>query len=361
MDDSFDLDTLRDSFRDVLATECPTDVVLRHSREGRGINRPLWDTIVGLGWPALAAPEAHGGLGLGLDALTVLYEELGRVVAPLPMLSTLLAAQAIATDGNDAQRDAWMPRIVAGAVLAVSPPAPLVPRTLRVEREGDVWRLTGTTTVIDAFGADRLVLLAIDATGVLRRLLVAPGDVEAKTLWDHGHTLSTLVFDRSEVPAEDVFETTLQTEDALAIHASLALAAEAVGGSAAVLAMTIEYMKTRQQFGKPIGSFQGLKHRVADHRARLEGNRMLLASATSLAVANDPLASSEASGAKAMACADYAELARDCIQLHGGIGFTTEQACHLFLKRARLNDVLFGDRERHLARAAIALGLEIAA
>lgn len=361
MDDDLDLDALRASFRDVLASECSLEVALKHFEHRHGTHRKLWDTIVELGWPALAIPEAQGGLGLGIAALALLYEELGRAVAPLPFASTMIAADAIARGGSEQQRDVWLPRIAAGAILAVAPPAPLGPPQLRIERQGAAWHLSGSVDVLDAADAAAALLLASDMNGGLCRVLVAPAMVAARSLWDHGHTLSTLTFDREDVGEDAVFASGVELEEALAIHAALALAAEAVGGSDTLLPLTVDYLKTRHQFGKPIGSFQGLKHRVADHRTRLEADRLLLASAVALAAAGDPLAGSEASAAKAQACADYAELARDAVQLHGGIGFTSEQACHLFLKRARLNEALFGDGERHIARAAAALGLEIAA
>jgi alkylation response protein AidB-like acyl-CoA dehydrogenase len=138
----------------------------------------------------------------------------------------------------------------------------------------------------------------------------------------------------------------------LLTHAALALAAEGIGGSEAVLALTIVYLEGRQQFGKPLASFQALKHRVADHRVRIVAGRQLLQAAMAMAAAGEDLAASEASAAKAMICANYADCARDCIQLHGGMGFTAEQPAHLFLKRALLNETLYGDRALHLKRAA---------
>lgn len=361
MDDLLDVDALKASFRDVLSVEASVDTVLAHFNHARGTARPLWDTIVGLGWTALSIPEAHGGLGLGIDALVALYEEAGRAVAPVPLLSTMLAVDAIARGASAAQQAEWLPMIAAGAVVAIDPPAPLQPPTLTIAPAAHGWHLSGTTRMLDAADADRLLHLATASDGSLRRILLSPEHVERLPLWDHGHTLSDIVYRDRPISDEAVFDTNGEVEEALAIHASLALAAEAVGGSQALLPLTIDYLKTRQQFGKPIGSFQALKHRVADHQTGLEGDRLLLASAVALAVANDRLAPSEASAAKALACANYAELARDAIQLHGGIGFTAEQACHLFLKRARLIELLFGDKSFHLARAASALDQEIAA
>ncbi|WP_295563115.1 acyl-CoA dehydrogenase family protein [uncultured Sphingomonas sp.] len=361
MDDLSDINALKTSFREVLDAEAGTDAALQHFDHAHGMSRPLWDTIVGLGWTALAVPEAHGGLGLGIDALVALYKEAGRVVAPLPLLSTMLATDAIARGAGAAQQADWLPMIAGGAVIAVDPPAPLHTPTLTIERTSDGWRLSGATRILDAADADSLLHLAVATDGTLYRLLLVADGAERQPLWDHGHTLSHIHYHDRPVPNDAVFPSSPELEEALAVHAALALAAEAVGGCEGLLPLTIEYLKTRQQFGKPIGSFQALKHRIADHRTRLEGDRLLLAAATALAVAGDSQAPSEASAAKALACANYAELARDAIQLHGGIGFTAEHACHLFLKRARLIETLFGDAPVHLARAVRALDLEIAA
>lgn len=359
MDDSIGIEVLRASVADVLASECSHETVLRHGAEGTGPLKLLWATVAELGWIALPVPEEHGGLGLGLDALVPVYEELGRSAAPLPLLTTLLASEAIARMASAEQQALWLPRIAAGATAALSAPTLVAAPGLTLQHEGEEFILSGMANdLLDARDAEILVLAAHDGAGAAYRVVIEASDrpqLETRLLWDHGHTLSTLVADNLRLPASRAFASQSQAECELLTHAALALAAEAVGGSEGILALTVEYLKTRTQFGKPIGSFQALKHRVADHQTRIVAARALLEAATRMAVQRDLRAASEASCAKALACATYAEVASDCIQLHGGMGFTAEHACHLYFKRAALIAQLFGDAALHLTRATAPL------
>lgn len=355
MDDSLDLDALRASVADVLANECDREAVLRHASAGRGPMHSLWQTATGLGWLALPIPEELGGLGLGLGALVPLYHELGRVAAPLPVLSTLLTADAVTRMAPRDVAAGWLERIAAGAMATLSAPLPEAGAGLSIRRDGDCVILSGNAAdLLDARDAELILVTASDGQGGVWRVMVEAADapVLATTpMWDHGHTLSVLQADGLRLPADRAFASRPEEEEAVLTHAALGLAAEAVGGAEGILALTVDYLKTREQFGKPIGSFQALKHRVADHRTRTVAARSLLEAATRLAQRGEESANSEASCAKALACANYAEVARDCIQLHGGMGFTAEQVCHLYLKRACLNAQLYGDAPLHLARA----------
>jgi alkylation response protein AidB-like acyl-CoA dehydrogenase len=357
MEESMDLGALRDSIRLVLTEECPHEFVVKHAQSGNGMSRPLWDKAVELGWTMLNVPETDGGLGLGIEALTILYEELGRAAAPLPFLGSLLAIDSLSASASPEQRAAWLPRCAEGAVVCTATPSTIAQPAMTAEITGGQVRLSGTATdLFDAADADILLLLARDSSGGLVRVLV---DVQSdgvamtrETLWDRGHSLSTLALDGLVLPADRAYPTSEAAEAALTDHTAVALAAQAVGGQDALLALTIEYLKTREQFGRPLGSFQALKHRVADHQTRVEGDRHLLGSAVTAIRAGRADASQEASAAKALACANYVELGRDAIQLHGGIGFTAEYPCHVFVKSAFLNEQLFGGRSFHLHRSA---------
>lgn len=355
MENSIDLDALRTSVAEILSEECDRETVLRHVAEGSGPLRALWDKVSELGWLTLNIPEEHGGLGLGIPALVPLYEELGRVAAPLPFLVTMLSADCIARNASDEQKALWLPRIASGEIATLAPPAPPHPPGLRLGRDGSDIILTGAAAeLIDADSAAMIVLLAQDEAGGLHRAVVEQRDdlrLETSRLWDHGHTVSTLRLDDIRLPAACAFPVTGEAEAALHAHAALGLAAEAVGGSEGILDITVEYMKTREQFGRPIGSFQALKHRAADHRTQAFAARHLVEATSDMLTRVDTGWAREASAAKALACHVFAEIARDCIQLHGGIGFTAEQACHLYLKRANLNALLFGDQATHLAIA----------
>jgi alkylation response protein AidB-like acyl-CoA dehydrogenase len=355
MDDGIDLGALRESVAEVLRDQATHEIVLRHQAHGRGRLDALWATAGELGWTALALPEAHGGLGLEIDALVPIYEELGRVAAPLPYLATMLAAEAIARAGDEAQQAAWLPAIAGGAAAALSDPAPLDTAPLSLVSDGGKIRLSGTLRdLLDADGAALIVALAAEDGGALHRVILTPEDairIEARPLWDHGHTLADVHADDVRLPADRAMPTSAAIEEGLLVHAALGLAAEAIGGSDAILEVTINYLKTREQFGKPLGSFQALKHRVADHRTRTVAGRALLEAATLGVATGDPLGAREAHAAKVLACGDYVTVARDGVQLHGGMGFTAEQPCHLYLKRALLNQALFGAEGVHLARA----------
>jgi alkylation response protein AidB-like acyl-CoA dehydrogenase len=352
MESAIDIAALRTSVAEVLARECGRAAVIHHAAQGNGPMRALWTLAGQLGWTGLSVPEANGGMGLGLDALVPIYEEMGRVAAPLPFLTTMLAADALARSGQQAE---WLARIAGGAIATLSAPVAVAAPTLAARYDGDEIVLTGVAAdLLDARDADFVVVLARGEHGALLRVVIAAADavpMATKTLWDHGHTLSTLAFDGLRLPASRAFAVSAASEQALLTHAAVGLAAEAIGGSEGVLALTIDYLQTREQFGKPIGSFQALKHRVADHRTRMVAGRALLESAVRAATSDDQAAAREASSAKALACADFVEVARDAIQLHGGMGFTEELPCHLYLKRAHLNAMLFGDQSQHLRRA----------
>ncbi|MDE2341419.1 MAG: hypothetical protein KGL21_10210, partial [Alphaproteobacteria bacterium] len=206
------------------------------------------------------------------------------------------------------------------------------------------------------------LVLAVDEDGKLHRVVLDSAvdelSLQRIALYDAGHSLCRLTFDRFVVAPFAIYPAT--AEDQTLAHAATGFAAEAQGGAEALLQLTIDYLKTRQQFGKPIGAFQALKHRVADHRTRIEAGRVLLRAAVAGLAAGVPQAHADAAAAKALICADYVALARDAIQLHGGIGYTQEHACHLFAKRAWLLDALLGGRSASAERA-YALALEGAA
>jgi alkylation response protein AidB-like acyl-CoA dehydrogenase len=365
MDDSLDIGALRTSIADVLANECDRETVLQHTAKQAGPLLPLWAKATELGWLALGVPESHGGLGLGIEALVPLYEELGRVAAPLPMLSTMLAADLLGGLAPDELQASLLPRIAEGAIATLSPPPSVCEPGLALKRSGAEIVLSGKALdLIDARDAELILVTARDEQQQVLWVAITADDhpqLATRQLWDHGHTLSDLLADELRLPAGRAFASAAKAEEALLTHAALGLAAEAVGGAEGILDLTIEYLKTRQQFGKPIGSFQALKHRVADHRTRTVASRSLLEAATRMAARGDDRTASEASSAKAMACETYADTARDCIQLHGGMGFTAEQACHLYFKRAYLNCQLFGDAALHLTRATIHLTSSVAA
>ncbi len=334
-DEAIDLAELRSSIRDVLVAEASAERVRKHVESGAAFDQGLARTAKELGWAALGVGEAHGGLGLGFSALAGLYEELGRGPAALPLLPTMLAAEALGSAPRELQAR-WLPALAAGEAFAACAAAPHL--------AGDRW--TGRVDhVADGAGADLFLLRAADGRSAFIARDAAGVTVEPVAAMDRTRSFAALVLDNAR-PAHMAVNA-----DALDRHEALGLACDSIGGAEAILEKTIEYLKTRTQFGQPIGKFQALKHRVATHKLRLESARAAVAralceqgtGARSLGLAL--LAKTEAAGA-------YVAIADDAVQLHGGIGFTFEHECHVYLKRARLNQALLGGEAAALDRAA---------
>ncbi len=356
MDETIDIEALQASIGQVLSSECTHEKVLHHAATQGGLLRPLWDMAAQLGWTALPIFEEHGGMGLGPDALAAIHLELGRVAAPLPFLTTMMAATVIQQGGTVDQKAQFLPLIASGMIATLSPPPPVRAPDLSIDIGGDEIILSGTARhLVDVAHDGLCVLLAADKSGAAYRVILTSEDqpcYDTKIMWDPGHRVSSLTLDGLRLHRTRCFAVTPEVEDALLKQAALCLAAEAVGGSEALLALTIGHLGTRQQFGRPLGSFQALKHRIADHQTALVAARTLFRSALTKVAASADDAAQEASAAKALACSVFAQLGRDSIQLHGGIGFTAEYACHLYLKRAHFIAHLFGDEAFHTHRAA---------
>jgi alkylation response protein AidB-like acyl-CoA dehydrogenase len=328
-----DLEALRASFRDVLDDVVAAGHVRRHIDNGDPRCEALWSKAAELGWFALLTPERHGGLELGRAAAAVLYEELGRVAAPLPMLGALLGADVIARFGDDTQQQTWLPRLAVGEIATFV--------------ASDVVSAGGhVADLLD--GAEAAVLLAA-SDGRWSLTSLDRATVQREELVDRTRGLA-----RAQVPAgsSSLPGDVTEIESAVRQHACVALACDSVGGARAVLDITLAYLKTREQFGKPIGSFQALKHRCAEHKVAIEAADALVAEAVLRWDAGDADAELYALLAKTNACDAYAAVATDAVQLHGGIGFTWEHVCHVYLKRAKLNQQLFGSAAAHRDAAA---------
>lgn len=357
MSEEMDIGVLAESFAEMLGTEWPREKAVAWARTGGTFAADLWGQMAALSWPALTVPEAHGGLGLGSDAATALHAALGAAAAPVPMLGTTLATTLVREAGTPGQQAALLPGLADGSIRAA------------IAQPGDTPLVAGPGTVSgvvadlpDAPSATHLILRATSSgkTGWLILCADAPGATITRTLLaDTTRTLGTVTLDNVAIPDGALLIPTNATvlDDLLLREACLAIAADSMGGGEAVLAATIDYMKGREQFGVLIASFQALKHRVADHQALLVAARGLVEHAASLAT-DDPEALVYAVSAKQHAAALAADVARDCIQLHGGVGFTAEYVPHIYLKRAKLNEVLFGTRAALLDRVADLLEAE---
>jgi alkylation response protein AidB-like acyl-CoA dehydrogenase len=320
----------------------------------------------------LIVPDEHGGMGLGIVDLVVLMEEMGRAVVPGPFFSTvLLGGLAILEAGTEAQKKAWLPRLASGdarATLAwMEPTADLGARgiTLPATAKGGGHTLNGTKLFVqDAHTADVLVVAARTGTGKTAEdgisLFVVPKG-------SAGLTVTLLpTMDQTRKLCEVTFKDVAVGPDALMgqagsgwaplarviDRATVGLCAEMCGGAQKVLDMTVEYAKIRQAFGRPIGSYQGVKHKAADMLVDVENSKSITyyaAWAMDEGVAEGPLA---VSMAKAYVSDAYRRVSGAGIQLHGGIGFTWEHDLHLYFKRAKGSEFTFGDATWHRERVA---------
>jgi alkylation response protein AidB-like acyl-CoA dehydrogenase len=347
---------LRHVARTVIAEQCPSAKVRPLIGEPLAFGADLWQTFAELGWLGLEIDEEHGGAGMGFAELAVVLEELGRGLVPSPFLSTVvLGAPAIAAAGDAEQRRRWLPGIAGGSVnvaVALDPPERRGPG-VRVERRGGELRLDGACRFVpDAGLADALLIDANEPTTPL--LLVAagtPGMTIAPTpVYDQTRRLSEVRFDDVILGDEHHLGPAQQAPALrtwLRERAAVALALDSLGGARRALEVSVDYAKQRVQFGRPIGSFQAVKHRCADMLVAVETARV----AADTAVRELPGLGGPPSPwvpiAKSHATDAAVEVAGLGIAVLGGIGFTWEHDMHLYLKRAQLNQALYGTPAWH--------------
>ncbi len=361
---------LQSSVREFLARECPPAFVREVAKHDDGYPRGLYAQMAALGWTGLIIPEAHGGSGLGLLDLALLLEEMGRAALPGPFFSSaVLGTLALTYGGTVAQKRAWLPKLASGAVVAT---LALLDAGDRLDAEGvkvrarkskGGYRLSGNMMFVTDAQVSEL-LIAVFRTGGrgedgVTSFLVprdTPG-VAIKPLEsvDLTRRPCEVEFRDVEVPASAVLGSEGNGWKAIARvldAAAVALAADSLGGAERALEMAVEYAKVREQFGRPIGSFQAVKHLAAEMVAEIEPSRALVWYA---AYAHDALpreAAKAASMAKARLSDVYSRTANRAVQIHGGIGFTWEHDMHLWFKRAKWNEYAFGDATYHRERLA---------
>ncbi len=370
-------DLLRSTARKFLENECTSTFVRARMEEPAGVTDDFWMKLAEQGWLGLIYPEEYGGSGLGFVDLTVLMEEMGRCVMPGPFFSTvLLGGLAILEAGSPEQKKEWLPKIAAGqakATLALTEPnarwdAAGVTVTAKEGKGGFV--LNGTKLFVpDAHLADVSVVVARTAEGKspedgVSLFLVPKGTkgVEVKLLptMDQTRKLCEVTLRDTVVPAGALLGTRGGAWPTLARvlqRATVALCAEMCGGAQRVLDMTTEYAKIRVAFGKPIGTYQGVKHKAADMLVDVENAKSLTYYAAWAADENSPETALAISMAKAYASDAYRKVSATGIQLHGGIGFTWEHDLHLYFKRAKASEFTFGDATYHRERVAQLINL----
>lgn len=353
------LDTARDWARERMPVAAYR--TLRDAAEPRGFDAATWAETGELGWIGAALSEDHGGAGLGYLTLGLIVEQTGRNVGATPLPVTAVAAEAVATAGSEAVRDAWLDRLLSGeavGAVAVDEGARHDPQAVATtaERTPEGWRIEGTKRFApEGMGADMLIVAARtdDGTGLFVVDAGAPGVSRSpRRLTDlRGH--ADIVLEGVTVCADARLSTS--EGDALLIEGLLdrlraLAAAELLGLSAAAFEMTLDYLKTRVQFGQTIGSFQALQHRAAELFTRLELTRSAVEAALSAIDAAGPERAALVALAKATA-GDTAHLAtREMIQLHGGIGMTDEHDAGFYIKRSRVLEAAWGSAAFHRDR-----------
>jgi alkylation response protein AidB-like acyl-CoA dehydrogenase len=362
---------LRSTARKFFENECASDTVRRLMETPEGITPELWKKMAEQGWLGLVYPEAYDGMGLGLVDLVVLMEEMGRAVVPGPFFSAvILGGLAILEAGSEAQKKEWLPRIGAGdtrvALAWMEPSAQIGPAgvTLTAAEKGGRYTLSGVKLFVsDAHTADALVVAArtkagAGADGISLFLLprgTAGLQVSLLPTMDQTRKLCEVTCADVTVGADALLGAANGGWAPLARvldRATVALCAEMCGGAQKVLDMTVEYAKIRQAFGRPIGSYQGVKHRAADMLVDVENSKSITyyaAWALDEGASEAPLA---VSMAKAYVSDAFRRVAAAGIQLHGGIGFTWEHDLHLYFKRAKGSEFTFGDATHHRERVA---------
>ena len=357
---------LRASVRRFLKDRSPVSAARNLMTDPTAYDEALWTQMADqLGLPGLALPEEFGGSGYGTAELAIVLEELGSVLYVGPYFATVaLAGRTLAASDDDAAKARWLPGIAAGtttAALAVGESARTwVDRPdTTATRAGDTWTLSGTKRfVIDGATADLLLVAAATDDGL--GLFALDSDSSGVRT----EPLSTLDLTRrmADVTLTDAAAARIGGEaSALLAHAAdlavVALAAEQVGGTQRCLDETVAYAKLRVQFGRAIGSFQAVKHRAADVLLSLETARSAMAYAAGVVDAGGNEAALAATLAAAVCSEAFTEAARANLQLHGGIGFTWEHDAHLYLKRAKSDQLLFGAPVHHRARLGSLTGI----
>ena len=354
---------LRDSVRRFLADQAPLPRVRELMETPDGIDRKVWQQAGDLGLQGIAIPEEYGGGGFSFAEQAIVLEEFGAALYGGPYLaSAVLAATALLSASDEAARRELLPGIASGRTVATlaftEDDGSWAPEAIRLAAAhgGEGWVLDGHKSfVLDGHTADLILTVARTGSG-LSLFAVRPGakglDRRGLPTLDQTRKLARLEFD--SVPGRliggpgDAAEVLARTLDVAAI----ALAAEQLGGAQRALGMATAYAKVRHQFGRPIGSFQAIKHRCADLLLEVESLRPAVSYAAAAVAEDSAEIPVVAALVKAYASDVYFHVAAENIQIHGGIGFTWEHDAHLYFRRARASEVMLGDAARHRERIA---------
>lgn len=357
---------LKDAAKDFCSNNTPISQLrkLRDEKDENGFDKATWQQMVELGWAGIVVPEDFGGLGFGYMGLGVVMEECGRTLTASPLLATAAGASAILHGGSDEQKGELLPQVASGELLltlALEETPHHNPHGVacKAEKAGSGYKVTGNKTfVLDGHVADKLVVVARTAGNPgdrdgLSLVLVdrdASGVSVTRTFMADSRNAANVEFKGAEGvllgdegKAADVLDKILDIGRIL-------LAAEMLGSSQECFERTLEYLKTREQFGVPIGSFQALKHRAAQMFCEIELSKSVVLEALSALDDDSDEIAELASLAKARLNDTYNLVSSEGVQMHGGIGMTDEYDIGFFMKRARVSEHTFGNSAFHRDR-----------
>ncbi len=359
---------LRQFVRSFLEDKSSEAAVREQMETEAGYDQAVWSQMAEqLGLQSLVIPEAHGGQGFSFVELGVVLEEMGRSLLCAPFLSGVLASAAIMNSGDDAAMAAHLPGIASGetiATLAFTEESGKWDEsgiTMEASASGDGHTLSGVKSfVIDGHTANLIVVAAKTGAGV--SLFAVDGDAsgltrEALSTMDQTRKQAKLTFDNTPATLIGTDGGGWSTMSTVLDLGAVALAAEQVGGAQFVLEMAVQYAKDRVQFGRPIGSFQAIKHKCADMLLEVESAKSAAYYGLWCAAEMNDELPSVASLAKSYCSEAYFHAAAENIQIHGGIGFTWEHPAHLYFKRAKSSELMFGDPAYHRELLAQRIGL----
>mgnify|MGYP005843264003 FL=1 len=360
---------LKNFARDFLEKECPESLVRQMEEDERGYSPELWQKMAQQGWMGLIIPEQYGGAGMGLGELVVLLEEFGRSLVPGPFISTVVLGAVPVMEGGTEQQKSWvLPKIAAGELImtmALTEPSAKWTAdgvSLEARKEGGEYVLNGTKLFVpDAHVSDRMIVVA--RTGGSGEDGVTLFFVDSKAPGIKYELLKTIAADKQcevtfenvRVPAENILgqegkgwpivEKTKKV-------ATVAACAYLVGLAQMDFDVTLNYAKERVQFGRPIGSFQAIQHKLADAVIDVDGSRFITYKAAWSLQEGEPDADLMVSMAKAWTSDASRRVVAHGQQIHGGIGFTKEYKIQLYFRRQKWMELMWGDADFHRERVA---------
>ena len=356
---------LKTSAQDFLARECPLTLVREMEEDSRGFTDELWRQMVGLGWTGVAFPEQYGGTGGNFADLGVLLEEIGRSLAPSPFFSTVvLGGMTVLDGGSDAQKDELISRICAGTIImtmaVAEAGAAYEPWDIQAiaSQQGGGYEITGTKLFVpDAAAADVILVATRTSAGSDTAdgisLFLVPAGTDGLTITPMQSVGDERVFevslDKVNVSADSAIGAVGEAWsiiDRAIMRATAAQCIEMLGGSEAVLDMTVEYAKGRTQFGRAIGTFQAVQHHCARMATDVEGSKNIAYQAVWRLSEGLP-AQKEVAMAKAWIGPAYRRVCGTAHQCHGAIGFTKEHDLQLYTRRAKVHELTYGDANHH--------------